>query len=180
MYNKFKISKNIYSMKSIKLSLFALLLTSASFAQVKDAKLAPSKELKTETAKAVQVVPSEAKPTPAQSSIKWDQEMHDFGDIEKGKPVTYEFSFTNTTKETILITNVRPACGCTAANYTKTPIKPGEKGMVAATFNAANVGVFQKSVTITTNENGVDAVKTLSFKGKVLEAATDKKEEIKS
>ena len=47
--------------------------------------------------------------------------------------------------------------------------------MVAATFNAANVGVFQKSVTITTNENGVDAVKTLSFKGKVLDPNSDKK-----
>ncbi len=53
--------------------------------------------------------------------------------------------------------------------------------MVAATFNAANVGPFQKSVTITTTENGVEAVKTVSFKGKVLEpTATDKKEEIKS
>jgi len=167
-------------MKSIKLSIFAVLLTSASFAQVKDAKIAPSKELKTETAKVVQATPAEVKATPLPSTIKWDQEMHDFGEIEKGKPVTYEFSFTNNTKETVLITNVRPACGCTAANYTKTPIKPGEKGMVAATFNAANVGVFQKSVTITTNENGVDAVKTLSFKGKVLDPNSDKKEEIKS
>lgn len=169
-------------MKSIKLTIVALFIASASFAQVKDAKIAPSKEVKTETAKAMQVAPADVKTpaTPAQSVIKWDQEMHDFGDLEKGKPATYEFSFTNNTKETILITNVRPACGCTAANYTKTPIKPGEKGMVAATFNAANVGVFQKSVTITTNENGTEAVKTLSFKGKVLEPATDKKEEIKS
>jgi hypothetical protein len=169
-------------MKSIKLSVLALFVASASFAQVKDAKTVPSKELKTETTKSAQLVTPEVKTpaTPAQSAIKWDQEMHDFGDIEKGKPVTYEFSFTNSTKETILITNVRPACGCTAANYTKTPIKPGEKGMVAATFNAANGGVFQKSVTITTTENGAEAVKTLSFKGKVLEPATDKKEEIKS
>jgi hypothetical protein len=169
-------------MKSIKLSILALFVASASFAQVKDAKTVPSKELKTETTKSAQLVTPEVKTpaAPAQSAIKWDQEMHDFGDIEKGKPVTYEFSFTNNTKETILITNVRPACGCTAANYTKTPIKPGEKGMVAATFNAANGGVFQKSVTITTTENGAEAVKTLSFKGKVLEPATDKKEEIKS
>lgn len=170
-------------MKSIKLSILALFVASASFAQVKDAKTVPSKELKTETTKSAQLVTPEVKTpaSPAQSAIKWDQEMHDFGDIEKGKPVTYEFSFTNTTKETILITNVRPACGCTAANYTKTPVKPGEKGMVAATFNAANVGPFQKSVTITTTENGVEAVKTVSFKGKVLEpTATDKKEEIKS
>ena len=181
MYDKFKITKNIYRMKSIKLSILALFIASASFAQVKDSKVIATKELKTETTK-VEAIPAEVKTpaTPAQSAIKWDQEMHDFGDIEKGKPVTYEFSFTNNTKETILITNVRPACGCTAANYTKTPIKPGEKGMVAATFNAANGGVFQKSVTITTTENAAEAVKTLSFKGKVLEPATDKKEEIKS
>ena len=158
-------------MKSIKLSIVALFIASASFAQVKDAKI--------ETAKAM-AAPVVAPAAPKQSVIKWDEEMHDFGDIEKGKPVTYEFSFTNTTKETILITNVRPACGCTAANYTKTPIKPGEKGMVAATFNAASGGQFQKSVTITTTENGAEAVKTLSFKGKVLEPATEKKEEIKS
>jgi hypothetical protein len=161
-------------MKTLKLSIVALFVASASFAQVKDAKV--------ETSKAMQVAPSEIKApaAPVQSAIKWDQEMHDFGDIEKGKPVTYAFTFTNTTKETVLITNVRPACGCTAADYTKTPIKPGEKGMVAATFNAATGGMFQKSVTITTTENGVEAIKTVSFKGKVIEPAADKKEEIKS
>ena len=117
-------------MKSIKLSIVALFIASASFAQ--------TKEVKVENAKAMQVAPTEVKApvTPKQSNIKWDQEMHDFGDIEKGKPVTYEFSFTNTTKETILITNVRPACGCTAANYTKTPIKPGEKGTSRTNWRA--------------------------------------------
>src|SRR5574343_634406 len=127
-------------MKSIKLSIVALFLASASFAQVKDAKI--------ETAKATQA-PVAATVTPAaapkQSAIKWDKEIH-------------EFTFTNNTKETILITNVKPACGCTAANYTKTPIKPGEKGMVAATFNAASVAPFQKSVTVMTNEGGVGNV----------------------
>jgi len=138
-------------MKTLKLSIVALFIASVSFAQTKDAKV--------EASKAMQVAPAEVKApaAPIQSAIKWDQEMHDFGDIEKGKPVTYAFTFTNTTKETVLITTVRPACGCTAADYTKTPIKPGEKGMVAATFNAASGGMFQKSVTITTTENGVEA-----------------------
>ena len=165
-------------MKSIKLSIVALFIASASFAQVK--------EVKTETAKAVQapVATVTPAPTPKQSVIKWDKEIHDFGDIEKGKPVTYEFSFTNTTNETVLMTNVKPACGCTAANYTKTPIKPGEKGMVAATFNAASPGGFQKTVTILTKEGNVDASKTVSFKGKVIDTAapvtTDKKTDIRS
>ena len=158
-------------MKSIKLSIVALFIASASFAQTKD-----TKTVKTPAPVAAPAPP----PAPKQSVVKWDQEMHDFGDIPKGIPATYEFTFTNNTKETIIITSVKPACGCTAANYTKTPIKPGEKGMVAATFNAASGGQFQKSVTITTTENGAEAVKTLSFKGKVLEPATEKKEEIKS
>ena len=165
-------------MKSIKLSIVALFIASASFAQVK--------EVKTETAKAVQapVATVTPAPTPKQSVIKWDKEIHDFGDIEKGKPVTYDFSFTNTTNETVLITTVKPACGCTAANYTKTPIKPGEKGMVAATFSAASPGGFQKTVTILTKEGAVDASKTVSFKGKVIDTAapvtTDKKTDIRS
>ncbi len=120
---------------------------------------------------------------PKQSAIKWDKEIHDFGDVEKGKPVTYEFTFTNTTNETVLITTVKPACGCTAANYTKTPVKPGEKGMVAATFNAASAGAFQKTVTIITNEGGENTSKIVSFKGKVTDSSvpsTDKRIDIRS
>lgn len=166
-------------MKSIKLSIVALFIASASFAQVKEAK-----SDKAPAPIAVQAPPPPPAPAPKQSVVKWDQEMHDFGDIPKGIPATYEFTFTNNTKETILITSVKPACGCTAANYTKTPIKPGEKGMVAATFNAASAAPFQKSVTVITNEGGAEAMKTLSFKGKVVEPAapaeTDKKSEIKS
>ncbi len=157
-------------MKSIKLSIVALFIASASFAQVK--------ETKTDLTKTIQG-PVVAKPsqtaTPKQSAIKWDEEIHDFGDIEKGKPVTYEFTFTNTTKETILITTVKPTCGCTAANYTKTPIKPGEKGLVAATFNAASPGGFHKSITILTKEGDSDTLKTVSFKGKVVDPATAEK-----
>ena len=167
-------------MKSIKLSIVALFVASASFAQLKEAKIDIAKPVSAQVA-----APAPAT-VPKQSAIKWEKEMHDFGDIEKGKPVTYEFSFTNTTNETVLITNVKPACGCTAANYTKTPIKPGEKGMVAATFNAASPAPFQKTVTVMTNEGGVESAKTLSFKGKVIDTTTpapvvtDKKTDIRS
>lgn len=165
-------------MKSLKLSIALVFITTASFAQVKEAKVETGKMVQTPVAT---LTPATA---PKQSAIKWDKEIHDFGDIEKGKPVTYEFSFTNTTNETVLITTVKPACGCTAANYTKTPVKPGDKGMVAATFNAASSGAFQKSVTIITNEGGVDTSKTVSFKGKVIDpsapTSTDKRTDIRS
>lgn len=114
------------------------------------------------------------------SGITWKEDSFNFGDIEKGKPVSHEFTFKNTTSNTVLITNVKASCGCTATNYTKTPVKPGETASVTATFNAANPGSFSKTITVTTNDSDVN--KVLSIKGKVLTPegtatpATEKKE----
>jgi hypothetical protein len=147
-------------MKTLKISLAALFISAVSFAQTAELK---SSEMA--MTKAVDVVKA--------AEVKWGNETHDFGDIEKGKPVTHSFTFTNTSKETVLITNVKPSCGCTAANYTKTPIKPGEKGSVEATFNAAAPGNFQKTITVTTNQEGA-APKVLIIKGNVATADVEK------
>lgn len=144
-------------MKSLKLSLFAvagaLLLSFSASAQKAAAKPAPAKAATTEVKNT------------APSAITWKEDVHNFGDIEKGKPVSHDFTFKNTTKQTILITNVKASCGCTATNYTKTPIKPGETGSVTATYNAASPGAFTKTVTVTTNDSEVN--KILTIKGKV-------------
>ncbi|WP_130733326.1 DUF1573 domain-containing protein [Flavobacterium sp. J27] len=152
-------------MKTLKLSIVALFITSLSFAQAVEAKKVVTKAPNTVAAAQTKA-----------SAMKWNTETHEFGEIEKGKPVSYEFTFTNTTNETVLITNVKPSCGCTAANYTKTPIKPGEKGSITATYNAANPGNFTKTVTVTTSEEGA-APKVLIIKGNV---KTEEKKEEKS
>ncbi len=121
---------------------------------------APTFAQKTPTATATT---ASAKP----SQVTWTEESHDFGDIAKSKPVSHDFTFKNTTKQTILITNVKASCGCTATNYTKTPIKPGETASVTATYNAAAPGNFNKTVTVTTNDS--ETPKILSIKGKVVE-----------
>ena len=138
-------------MKNLKLSIVALFISTISFAQLQEAKAA--------------VTAPVAKAQKA-SNMSWKSETHDFGSIEKGKPATHTFTFTNTTKETVLLTAVKPSCGCTAANYTKTPIKPGETGSVDATYNAAAPGNFQKTITVTTNEEGATP-KVLIIKGNV-------------
>lgn len=138
-------------MKTFKLTIVALFISTLSFAQNLEKK---------------RMATPEASLPATNSLMTWDAETHDFGDIEKGKPVTYQFTFTNTSKETVLLTNVKPSCGCTAANYTKTPIKPGEKGSVEATYNAAAQGNFHKTITVTTNEKGTSP-KVLIIKGSV-------------
>jgi len=156
-------------MKALKLSLAALFVSALSFAQTPTT----AKKMTVQPKPATTAAAPAAKPTKP-SDLKWDNETHDFGEIEKGKPVSYEFTFTNTSKQTILVTNVKPSCGCTATNYTKTPVKPGEKGSVTATYNAAHPGNFHKTVTVTTNEEGA-APKVLIIKGTVQKAETEEK-----
>ncbi len=90
----------------------------------------------------------------AQPKIQFDNTTYDFGTIqEEGGKVTGRFEFTNVGTEDLVLTNVRPGCGCTAANYSKDPIAPGEKGYIEATYNPYNrPGGFNKNIRVTTNE----------------------------
>jgi hypothetical protein len=102
-------------------------------------------------------------------NISWENPTHDFGEIkEENGPVTYKFDFTNTGSEPLIITNVKPSCGCTSSDYTKEPVAPGAKGYVSATYNPnGRPGPFNKSITVTTNCE--PATTTLRFTGKVQE-----------
>lgn len=90
----------------------------------------------------------------AQPEIKFENTTYDFGRIkEEGGKVTGRFVFTNVGNEPLELKNVRPGCGCTAANYSHGEIAPGEKGYIEATYNPYNrPGAFTKNIRVTTNE----------------------------
>ena len=90
----------------------------------------------------------------AQPAIQFDKTTYDFGNIkEEGGKTTGKFEFTNTGNQDLLITSVKPGCGCTAADYTKTPVPPGGRGFINATYDPYNrPGGFNKSIKVTTNE----------------------------
>ena len=84
--------------------------------------------------------------------MTFDQEAHDFGTIQQGETVVYNFNFTNTGESDLIITAAHGSCGCTVPEYPKEPIKPGEKGQIKVSFNSTGkTGVQKKSVTIGTN-----------------------------
>jgi hypothetical protein len=85
------------------------------------------------------------------AEFKFNEEKHDFGKIPQGTPVTTVFEFTNVGKEPLILTEVRPTCGCTIADYTKTPVKAGEKGTIKITYNAAAAAPFNKTIVVTSN-----------------------------
>ncbi|MDB5124515.1 MAG: hypothetical protein JWP94_2644 [Mucilaginibacter sp.] len=85
------------------------------------------------------------------ADFKFNEEKHDFGKIPQGTPVTTVFEFTNIGKEPLILTEVKPTCGCTIADYTKTPVKSGEKGLIKITYNAAVAAPFNKTIVVTSN-----------------------------
>lgn len=97
--------------------------------------------------------------------FSFEKESHDFGNIEQGKPVSYEFKFSNKGDAPIIISEVRPTCGCSVADYTKTPIKPGESGVIKVIFNAEARGPFTKSFIVKSNTK--TPIKNLTIRGKV-------------
>lgn len=99
------------------------------------------------------------------AEFKFDKETHDFGTIPYNKPASYEFSFSNTGDEPIIIQEVAPSCGCSVADFSKTPVKPGDSGKIKVTYNSATKGPFTKSFVIKSNTK--TPIKTLTIKGNV-------------
>lgn len=89
----------------------------------------------------------------AQAVITFQKTTHDFGHFTEDKPVSYKFVFENTGNEPLVIQQAISSCGCTVANFTKSPIKPGDKGEINVTYNGKGKmpGRFKKVITIRTN-----------------------------
>ncbi len=100
------------------------------------------------------------------SGMAWTSTTIDFGKIEQGKPVSAEFEFQNPTMVPLIISSVRPTCGCTIADYPKEPVQPGKSGKIAVTFNAASSGMFTKSIIVTSNAQ--EGNTALVIKGEVV------------
>lgn len=84
------------------------------------------------------------------SKISFSKQEHNFGQLPTGKPVSYEFEFTNLGNKPLVLTEVKASCGCTTPSWTKEPIMPGQKGFVKAQYNMAREGKYRKSVTVKT------------------------------
>ena len=104
------------------------------------------------------------------AEIKFDKLTHNFGTFsEKNPVVTTTFTYTNVGEQPLVINQAVASCGCTVPEYTKAPIKPGEKGAIKVTYNGAGKfpGHFKKSITIRTN--GVVEMTRLYIEGEMTE-----------
>ena len=95
--------------------------------------------------------------------IKFDSENYDFGRILAGDPVEHTFRLTNTGDETLVLSSVKPTCGCTAVSATTSSgsfitwsreVAPGQSGIIPIQIDTLHFGGQNviKYVTVTSND----------------------------
>ncbi len=104
----------------------------------------------------------------ADDIAKINVETYDLGKIKQNVPATATFVVTNIGTDDLMIEDAKPTCGCTISDYTKSPIAPGKTGFIKATYNAANLGHIDKTLTV--KFAGAPDIKFIKLTGEVLDS----------
>lgn len=94
--------------------------------------------------------------------INFEKLSHDYGEVFQSDNGEYEFKFTNTGKEPLILTDVRSSCGCTVPEWPRNPILPGQSSSVKVKYNTNIVGPINRQVTITSNATNSPSILRIS------------------
>lgn len=104
----------------------------------------------------------------AQNGIVFDDPHWDFGTIrEEDGPVVHRFTARNRGDRPEVIVAATSACSCTAAEFPRRPILPGEEALIAVTFDPrGRAGSVSRRLAVFTSEGG--AATELHISGQVI------------
>ncbi len=120
-------------------------------------------------------------------TITFNNVTLDYGTVKKGSDGNGEFIVTNTGDKPLIISNVKPGCGCTTPSWSKDPILPGKTGKIAVHYDTNSVAPFQKIIEVFSNDpqnsrsviyikgNVVDNAAQLSAESKEISTETSAK-----
>lgn len=72
-------------------------------------------------------------------------------DIAYAGDGNFDFWYTNTGNEPLIISTAKTSCGCMVASWSREPLNPGERGVVHVKYDTKREGSSNKSVTVTSN-----------------------------
>ena len=98
--------------------------------------------------------------------IWFEEELHDFGEIQMDGDGSWSFVFKNLGEEPIVINRVRSTCGCAVPEWPKEPIEPGASGEIKVIYDTGKTGTFLKSVIV--YSSAANSPVKLQIKGRVL------------
>ena len=97
-------------------------------------------------------------------------EIIDCGNVTYEQPVTAKFELRNKGND-LVINNVRTSCGCATATWPQGTIAKGDKFEIAVTYDARQLGHFEKDVAIYSNAS--DQPFYLKMRGVVVDKAVE-------
>ncbi len=100
--------------------------------------------------------------TPASNAkVKFENIAHNFGNVIEGQIARYDFKFTNTGTDPLILSNVQASCGCTSPKWPREAIAPGATAVVTAEYNSSGrPGNFTKNIFV--YSNGGDVTLTIT------------------
>ena len=91
------------------------------------------------------------------AQMKFENSSYNFGDLYQGEKVEHIFSFINIGNAPLILNNVLATCGCTAPEWEKKPLLPGDEGQVKIVFDSSSkIGRQNKVITIRSNAKSGD------------------------
>ncbi len=104
--------------------------------------------------------------------LTFEQNVIDYGTIDRNSNGTRVFNFTNEGQEPLIINNVQGSCGCTVPDRSilNRPYAPGESGELKVRYDTNRMGPFQKTVTVTSNATQRQI--RVTIKGEVVQPQT--------
>lgn len=83
--------------------------------------------------------------------VEWLKRQVQLDNIPFGVAQKAEFPFKNVSTEPMMITWVQTSCHCTASDWPKEPIEPGQTGVITVEYDALKEGQFFKIVSVITS-----------------------------
>ena len=105
-----------------------------------------------------------------QAEITFDKEVHDYGTIERNANGECVFTYTNTGKAPLILSNVRSSCGCAVPKWSREPLMPGQSASMTVRYNTASVGPINRTIVVQSNASKNRVV--LRITGKVVQPSS--------
>ncbi len=85
-------------------------------------------------------------------TISFDKTTFDYGNVKAGSDGHRFFTVKNTGDKPLIISEVKPACGCTTPEWSKDPILPGKSAQIKVGYNTGIKGAFNKLIEVYSND----------------------------
>ena len=100
--------------------------------------------------------------------IWFEEQLHDFGEIEKDGDGSWSFAFKNLGGKALVINRVRSTCGCAVPQWPREPIEPGASGEISVLYDTSKTGTFLKSIIV--YSSAANSPVKLQIRGRVVSA----------